>query len=201
MSQLIDEKNITNISQKYLLKTNKKWFEFYSKYIQKEGKIIHIGNGFGYATLLLTEKNPNVIALDISVSEDTINKEDVILYDGVTIPYHDEAFDMLLCDYVIHHTPRPYEFLNELKRVVKKDGIVVIIEQTYENLFQRIKLIYSCWKQNRVAGQNVKIYPSSYFSRRKLRQTFEYLHLSVIDILTQKRKSSFTEVFILRRLD
>jgi|GEM_PF-2039557 len=184
--------------QLYLLKTNKKWFNHYCEYIT-HGKILHVGNGLGYASSLIKEKNPDIIPLDISIQEDTINKDEVVLYDGEKIPYNDQSFDVVLCDYVIHHTPNPELFMQELRRVVKSGGLLIVIEQTYENLFQKCKLVHNCKKQNNDSEQKVQIYWKSYFSRKSIRKAFELLGLQLLDTISEQRKSSFTEMFVLRK--
>lgn len=192
-------KKIKKPSQKYILRTNKKWFNHYAEYVES-GRVLHVGNGLGYASMLIKEKNINVISLDIEIQEDTINKDEVILYDGNKIPFADNIFDVLVCDYVLHHTKNPGLFLNELIRVTKESGLLVIIDQTYSNFFQKLKLVYSCWKQNRAADQKVEIYWKSYFSRHGLRSMFREHHLDILDTISEQRKSSYTEMFILKKV-
>lgn len=184
--------------QMYLLRTNKKWFNHYFEYIVV-GKVLHVGNGLGFASSLIKEKNPQIISLDITIHPDTINPEDVLLYDGDRIPFPDEFFDVVLCDYVVHHTPKPAEFLKELRRVVKRGGLLIIIEQTHQNFFQRCKLLYYCRKQNMEANQKVTMYWRSYFSRKSIRATFSDMGLEVLDVISEQRKSSFTEMFVLKK--
>lgn len=184
--------------QHYLLKNNKKWFNHYREYIES-GLVLHVGNGLGYASELIKEKNPNIFSVDIFIQPDTINRDEVVIYDGKHLPYNNDSFDVLLCDYVVHHTPNPQEFLNELKRVVKKGGILIIIEQTHTNIWQRLKLLYSCWKQNSDAEQKVEIYWRSYFSRKSIRSMFRNMGFEILDTISEQRKSSYTELFVLRK--
>lgn len=197
ISKEIMEK-VTDPKQRYLLRTNKKWFNHYCEYILA-GKILHVGNGLGYASALIKEKNQKLICLDVTIQKDTINKEDVVLYNGTKIPYEESAFDMVLCDYVLHHTPDPVQMITELIRVAKQSGLIIVIEQTYNNTFQRLKLFYSCWKQNRDSGQNVGMYWRSYFSRSSSRSTFRTMNLEILDIISEQRKSSYTEMFVLKK--
>lgn len=189
---------VTDPRQRYLLRTNKKWFNHYCEYILA-GKILHVGNGLGYASALIKEKNQKLICLDVAVQKDTINKEDVVLYSGTNIPYEEGTFDVVLCDYVLHHTRDPAQMITELIRVVKQSGLIIVIEQTYNNTFQRLKLFYSCWKQNRDSRQNVDMYWRSYFSRSSSRTTFRTMNLEILDIISEQRKSSYTEMFVLKK--
>jgi ubiquinone/menaquinone biosynthesis C-methylase UbiE len=139
--------------QWYILKTNKKWFNHYCEYVLT-GKILHVGNGLGYASALIKEKNENVTSLDVEINPDTINKEDVILYEGERIPFGDASFDAVLCDYVIHHTPSPEKFIDELKRVIVPNGLLIVVEQTHENYFQSIRL--SVIVESKISSQDKK---------------------------------------------
>jgi ubiquinone/menaquinone biosynthesis C-methylase UbiE len=186
--------------QWYILKTNKKWFNHYCEYVLT-GKILHVGNGLGYASALIKEKNENVTSLDVEINPDTINKEDVILYEGERIPFGDASFDAVLCDYVIHHTPSPEKFIDELKRVIVPNGLLIVVEQTHENYFQYYKTVRNCRKQNKQSGQKVTIYWKSYFNRKKIRSFFLSHGLEILDTISEQRKSGFTEMFALRKID
>src|SRR5262249_7069521 len=47
-------------------------------------------------------------------------------YDGTSFPFAAQSFDTVICVQVLEHTPNPQAVLNEMARVVKKDGIVVV---------------------------------------------------------------------------
>jgi SAM-dependent methyltransferase len=48
------------------------------------------------------------------------------LYDGRSLPFESKSFDTVICIEVLEHTPDPQNLLNEIARVVKSDGIVVL---------------------------------------------------------------------------
>ena len=49
-----------------------------------------------------------------------------IYYDGDRLPLPDESFDTVLNIQVLEHTPRPQELLDELARVLRKDGLLIL---------------------------------------------------------------------------
>jgi SAM-dependent methyltransferase len=49
-----------------------------------------------------------------------------VLYDGHRLPFADESFDTLLNIQVLEHTPAPQALLNEMARVLKKDGLLIL---------------------------------------------------------------------------
>jgi hypothetical protein len=57
-----------------------------------------------------------------SISHDGSKSDDaIVLYDGVTIPYEDEAFDVVICNSVIEHVPTRdrANLVREIRRVGK----------------------------------------------------------------------------------
>jgi SAM-dependent methyltransferase len=47
-------------------------------------------------------------------------------YDGVKLPFESRSFDTVLSVQVLEHTPHPQVIVDEMSRVVKKDGIVIV---------------------------------------------------------------------------
>ncbi len=50
-----------------------------------------------------------------------------VFYDGKTLPFESRSFDTVISITVLEHTPDPQLVLNEIGRVVKEDGIVVVV--------------------------------------------------------------------------
>lgn len=49
-----------------------------------------------------------------------------LVYDGRTLPFPNAHFDTVLNVQVLEHTPQPQQLLNEMARVLKKDGVMVL---------------------------------------------------------------------------
>jgi ubiquinone/menaquinone biosynthesis C-methylase UbiE len=49
-----------------------------------------------------------------------------VYYDGITIPFNDNSFDCILSSEVFEHIFNINEVLDELSRVLKKDGVILI---------------------------------------------------------------------------
>lgn len=61
-------------------------------------------------------------------------------YKGTSLPYEDEGFDLAFAICVLHHVPvgeRP-QFISELRRVVRPDGLVVVFEHNPFNPLTRL---------------------------------------------------------------
>ena len=99
----------------------------------KMKKFLDLGCGLGRHTILFAQNGFNVSCFDIS--EDAIDrtrkwceeenlKVDYKIGDMLKLPYKDNEFDCILCRNVISHTDTEgmKVIVNELKRVLKKDG-------------------------------------------------------------------------------
>ena len=66
-------------------------------------------------------------------------------YDGATLPYADSIFDIVFAICVMHHVPSQQfsDFLQEMKRVVKSNGHVLIFEHNPANPVT-LKIVKNC---------------------------------------------------------
>lgn len=67
------------------------------------------------------------VGMDIDQSGHTHEDEDIdVYYDGKKFPFEKESFDSVLCNQVFEHVFNPEEFLDEIYRVLKKDGQLLL---------------------------------------------------------------------------
>lgn len=90
------------------------------------GRLIDIGCGQKpYESLF--ENITEYIGIEIeTVSEIKSSTKADTYYDGKKIPFPDQHFDCFLCNEVLEHVFNPDEFLDEIKRVLKKGGHGII---------------------------------------------------------------------------
>lgn len=99
----------------------------------KMKNFLDLGCGLGRHTVLFAQNNFNVSCFDISKDaidrtrkwcEEENLKCDYKVGDMINLPYKDNEFDCILCRNVISHTDTEGMkiIINELKRVLKKDG-------------------------------------------------------------------------------
>lgn len=93
---------------------------------QIEGKLLDFGCGRKPYKNLFT-KATEYIGVDIEQSghDHSLSEVDVF-YDGKTIPFKNETFDAIFCTEVFEHIFNLDEILDELKRVLKKNGKLLI---------------------------------------------------------------------------
>jgi ubiquinone/menaquinone biosynthesis C-methylase UbiE len=92
-------------------------------------KILDIGCGYGNMTKFLEEKGDLIVGIDLGgvfylpyVSE----KLSFLKSDALHIPFHDETFDCLISLDVIEHLQDDQGFVNEIKRVLKPNGLAIV---------------------------------------------------------------------------
>jgi ubiquinone/menaquinone biosynthesis C-methylase UbiE len=83
--------------------------------------------GCGLKPYALDFYDCNYIGIDIEVSgrESNLKKTDVY-FDGEKIPFGDSTFDGILCTQVLEHVSNLEIILLESKRVLKKDGLMLV---------------------------------------------------------------------------
>jgi ubiquinone/menaquinone biosynthesis C-methylase UbiE len=102
-------------------------------------KVLDAGTGTARIPLLLCQQRPQwqVTAIDLAENMLKIGAEHIKkaglqqqivleLVDAKQLPYPNEHFDMVISNSLIHHLPDPLPFLQELKRVVKPNGAILI---------------------------------------------------------------------------
>ncbi|MDO4491245.1 MAG: class I SAM-dependent methyltransferase [Lachnospiraceae bacterium] len=97
-------------------------------------KILDLGCGTGYLSFPLACANANatVVGLDIvtetlkdneqRAKEQGITNLSFVSYDGMTFPFEDQTFDLIVSRYALHHFPDIEYSLKEISRVLKKNG-------------------------------------------------------------------------------
>lgn len=102
-----------------------------AKFILDGDEVLDVGCGSG---LRLTElalfRRIHARGVDVRIDSNVVPGVDVSLYDGATIPFPDNSFDVVTVCYVLHHLRRDHveRLLSELRRVCR--GTIVLLEDT-----------------------------------------------------------------------
>lgn len=181
-------------TEDYIQTQERWWLGKFSPFIQKV-KVLKIGNGLGHLSELIRPLAEELTILDIETYPKTINKNQVQLYSGYPIPYPDKSFDTTIIIFTLHHIPQSTAYFKEVLRVTNKR--IILLEETYDNVFQKAHLYLRDWLINRKAGQPVKLYWTSYFSRKKIRKLFKEAKLKESHTFSKQHKTYFKELFVL----
>lgn len=103
------------------------------------GLILDVGTGTARIPILMCQRRPQwqVIGIDLAESMLDIGRQNVEasglqqqikleLVDAKQMPYADAHFDMVVSNSIVHHLPNPLPFLQELKRVLKPHGAILL---------------------------------------------------------------------------
>jgi SAM-dependent methyltransferase len=113
----------------------------------KGSYILEAGCGVGAQTKIIASKNPDSTFLSIDLSQDSINEAVQLAKslriknvefkqaDIFNLPFNDNTFDSVIICFVLEHLQNPTQALNELKRVLKKEGTMVAIEGDHGSTF------------------------------------------------------------------
>lgn len=114
-------------------------YSVFKKYIPENvRRILDVGSGTGRYGLQLAKDFPNAhvvisdivpeslelaehIAREMGIRNVSFEKQDVN-----ALSYPDESFDVVFCDAVIQHLPNVRNAMKEMRRVLKKDGVLIV---------------------------------------------------------------------------
>lgn len=126
--------------------------------------LLDVGCGTGAVMVRVLKEFPGVKVSGIDLSEGMVQKARSVLGDQAelwvgdaeSLPWKDESFDMLVCNASFHHYPKPKRVLNEMKRVLKPGGCVIIADPWIPNPF---RYLFNCIASSPLyTDGDVKIY-------------------------------------------
>jgi ubiquinone/menaquinone biosynthesis C-methylase UbiE len=153
---------------------------------------VDIGCGDGSITSELAKiyKFKKTIGVDVENWFDTyINKNtniEMVITDGKTINIKDNSVDVILCNHVLHHIEHLDAMLNEIARIIKKDGLLIIKEHNcyYKELSYVIDIYHALYELVFRKKQNDKFidnYYSNYLSDKELYAKLKKRNFEIIN--------------------
>ena len=103
--------------------------------VKKNHMVLDIATGSGFLALEFAKKGNFVVGCDITremllharEKEKTLGLDnlDLLLSDVESLPFPDQAFDIVSCRFAFHHFPNPEKALREMKRVCRESIVLV----------------------------------------------------------------------------
>ncbi len=121
------------------------WLRFFKKTLPPNAEILDLGCGLGFFSCILSKKFQ---VTGIDVSEVAIQSAEKIAprakfvqleEGGQTIPFSDESFDAAVAFDVLEHQNDPQKLLNELFRVIKKQGWLTISVPNTQSIGAKVR--------------------------------------------------------------
>jgi len=109
------------------------------------GDILEVGTGKGHFALALAKEGYKFISVDISEEEQRIAKlnlryfgleksVDFRIENAESLSFKDKSFDVIFAINALHHFINPYRVIDELVRLVKSKGKIILSDFTKEGL-------------------------------------------------------------------
>lgn len=146
-------------------------------------KVLDVGCGSGYLAHILSERGYQVTGLDkdkgslalVSQRCQTI-EADIEKWSATGA----EKFDYILLADVLEHLVNPFSAINDLKPLLKKDGVIILSVPNVAHLYVRLMLLFGRWDY-----QERGILDSShlhFYTRATLSKLFDDAGLRVLKI-------------------
>ncbi len=139
------EKQIDELEELFLLRTHSCVVEMPLEDLAGK-KVLEIGSGGGSHSCIFKKRGADVTAIDITPERVVSTKLKLELLEGIpsramqadaeNLPFPDDYFDIVYSNGVIHHSPDTERCVSEIYRVLKPDGLAVIM------LYSRISSAY-----------------------------------------------------------
>ncbi|MFZ1702567.1 MAG: class I SAM-dependent methyltransferase [Pyrinomonadaceae bacterium] len=106
-------------------------YEFALPFVESK-KVLDLACGTGYGIGLLGKTARSVIGIDVDVDTALAARgecgpdDSVLLADGVNLPFANGTMDIVTSFETLEHLHSRAEFLAELRRVLKKDGMLIL---------------------------------------------------------------------------
>ena len=104
-----------------------------------EGHALDIGTGPGLIPIMLAGRVPRLRMTGVDLSEPMLQKArkaaeeagvvdrlDFRPGDAKSLPFSEQSFDLVLCNSLLHHLPDPLVLFNEISRVAKPGGAILL---------------------------------------------------------------------------
>ena len=102
-----------------------------------EGELLELGTGKGYFTIALAQKGYHFTTVDISAEEQDFARMNIkflglefqvnfVIDNAERLSFNDASFDTAVAINLIHHLEQPFKVIDELMRVVSRDGKIIL---------------------------------------------------------------------------
>lgn len=106
-------------------------YEYIKKFLFPGANVLEVGCGDGYGTDYINRPDLKLEAIDVSkdaikVAKSKYKNINFKSFNGKNFKYLDNSFDVILSFQVIEHVESVSDYLSELKRILKPNGVLII---------------------------------------------------------------------------
>lgn len=145
-----------------------------SSVIPSNSRVLDVGCGDGQLARLIAYKRPDISiqGIDVHIRDDAAIP--VQVFDGKSIPYGKDSFDVVMFVDVLHHTREPIILLREAVRIAQK--AILIKDHLVKGPFAYSTLRFMDWVGN--VRHSVAL-PYNYWTPAEWHRVFDKLGLSI----------------------
>ena len=142
--------------------------------LPQNARVLDVGCGDGYLAshILTLRADLQIEGIDVLARQRAAIP--VGIYDGSSIPFEDDSFDVVLLVDVVHHAVDPHRLLREACRVASDK--IVLKDHLADALFADQTLRVMDWVGNSHQGVNL---PYNYWTEAKWVEIFAQLNMSI----------------------
>lgn len=174
------------IYKKLTHKRSLKFANYLSKLIPENASVLDFGCGNMYTAVELLKISPTLHITGLDVVKDQNLNDDFLsdkrlsftLLTTKEIPFADNTFDIVVALATMHHTVDPEYYLSELKRIIKPTGAIILVEEMYIHLLDKVWISSQDWLLNKMkAGVPV---PLNFRSHKHYLAEFKKQDLKIV---------------------
>lgn len=136
--------------------------------------LLDVGTGDGQIAEAIASAQPGITVDGIDIMKRPTTRIPVTLFDGSSIPFADNSFDVVSFVDVLHHSDDPGVLLREASRVARR--AVVIKDHLSESALDHLTLRLMDWVGNAPHGV---VLPYNYLSRAEWEDHFDAARLEI----------------------
>jgi len=165
------------------------------KFIGSNCLILDIGSGSGMISKFASEKNI-VVPFDISkkcISNSLKLNPSLfgVVGDAMEIPFKDNSFDTIICVELIEHLQNPDKCMNEIHRVLKDNGNLIMTTPNYRSFWPLLEFLWDEFGR----GRNYRFQHISKFNIDSIKNTLTKYNFRIKSIRTTFLFTPFIAIF------
>jgi ubiquinone/menaquinone biosynthesis C-methylase UbiE len=126
-------------------------------HIPEAAMVLDFGCGNLYLSeeLVRLDQSINITGIDVIEDQNLDPKRlpkrlSFLKYAGEALPFPPASFSMVIASSAMHHTHDPEYYLSEFHRVLRNGGQVLLVEEMYLNIFDRLVIASQDWILNKM---------------------------------------------------
>ena len=189
---LYDENYFPQMSKWYeknRAKDRKERFDKLALFFNKTvNNFLDVGCGEGHCLVEAEKRGWKSHGVDISDHRIEMAKNNTIQFKNSTLTqsnYPDNHFDIIYLDSVLEHVLNPLDYLNEIRRILKKGGLLYIGVPNEDSLLNDFKKVFYWISRNKVAAK-LKPFETPYhvvgFNEKSIKFALSLAHFDIREI-------------------